>query len=563
MRIGIDTREIILGSLAGKEGVEAKTIIGDLAERFGLSRGYVYRISQSVRACGRAARRDAGGRRLDVTDEQLAWIETLTAKYDLTAVHAIELAELNGVVEPGRLSPITYNDWLRRSGISRARMKRDLKPVHEFEASAPNLIHQFDTTKLEQLHYDKDGDTLSWDPRANRKNSRGEKPDSIWLYSILDDYSRAKFALLYRSLNQYNHLNFLCRAWSEKERPSEFPFYGLPAHIYMDNGGGNQAIKFRVALKKLGVHTIPTDPSYNTPHAARKRGKIERAFQDYGEWLKIFQIRPLTWAEACESLHQFVLALNRRVHSVTHAAPFSRWLEIGRPQHAPSQELWRVFHHDHDRRLVSKNLTFSIDRHLYRLPEQRPYLDWIDQKIEVYWEPGNYSKVFAVFGAREIELAENTAEIVRPAFSYPREEREPTAVETARAAAAGQDHSGMKLYATDGKVSGAMTERLLTPSPIPSYLPRRGEAFDETKIAEKSVVGADLRVRPSFAPERWLVYVAAARQLQEEGFLSRPLSGAEQAWLKGLFAGREKIAETELNDAVKAAKAQTDEAAQG
>jgi len=541
MRIGTDTREIILSSLAGKEGVDAKNIIGDLAERYGLSRGYVYRISQSVRACGRAARRDIGARRLAVTDEQLAWIETLTTKHDFAANHAIELAEINGIIAPGAFSPSIYNTWLRQKGVSRARMRKDVSPTQEFEGRWPNDIHQFDTTKLEQLHYDKETDTLSWNPRANRKNSRGEKPDSIWLYSLLDDYSRCKFAMIYRSLNQYNHLDFLCHAWSEKPQRSEFPFYGVPGHIYMDNGGGNQAIKFLVALKKLDVHPIPTNPSSDKPFAARKRGKIENTFKSYGEWLKIFQLRPLTWAEACESLHQFVLALNRRVHSVTHAAPFSRWLEIGTPQHAPAEELWKLFYFDHDRRTVKKNLTFSVDAHIYRLPEKKPFIDWIDEKIDVYWQPGNYSTVFAVFGAREIELAENTAEIVRPAFSYPREEREATAVESARAAAGEADYSSIKLYATDG------IQNPKSKIQNPSYLPRKGQEFDDSKIAEKTVVGEDGRKRPSFAPEEWCRgELAAAHCLINERMLEPPLDQEDRQWLRDVIGGRDKISVDEL-----------------
>ncbi|HWP58990.1 MAG TPA: hypothetical protein VNL14_13945 [Candidatus Acidoferrales bacterium] len=533
-RIGIDRRDIILSSLAGKTGAEARAIIEDLAERFGISPGHVYRISQSVRATGRAARSDIGARRLTISEEQLQWLKSLTANYDLTAEAAVGLAELNNVIPPGTLNPATYNGWLRRQGISRRRLKTDVKPVHEFEAGGPNAIHQFDTTKLEQLHYDRQTDTLSWNPRANRKNSRGEKPDAIWLYSLVDDYSRCKFALLYRSLNQYNHLDFLFHAWSEKPNPAEFPFYGIPQHIYIDNGGGNQGTKFRVALKKLGVHIIPTDPSYDTPHAARKRGKIESVFKLYNEWLKLFQIRPMTWAEACESLYQFVLSLNRRTHSVTQASPFARWLEIGKPQHTPSEELWRVFHYDHDTRVVYKNLTFSIDRHLYRLPERRPYIDWIDEKIDVYWLPGDYSKVYAVFRSDEIEVEENKAAIVRPAFSYPREEREATAVEAARAAAADQSYPGMKLYSTDpGRTA---------------YLPRKGEAFDEKRIAEKTVIGADGKERPGFSAEKQLNKFEIILRLKSHGLIvNSPPSSAERFWVDSIMKGREQIGESELN----------------
>lgn len=552
-RIGNDLKQMVLFSLAGKGGEEARAIIEDLSEQMNISVGYLYKLTDVVRANGRTIRKDAGIPRLSISDQQFEAVRELTTRYDLSGEHAIELAALNGVVPDGQLKSYRYNDWLRAHRQERARHNMDVAPSRRFEAKGPNVLHHFDTTKLEQLHYDDETAVLSWDPRANRKNSRGEKPDSIWLYSLVDDYSRCKYAYLYRSLNQYNHLDFFYRAWAQKEKQSEFPFYGLPAHLYMDKGGGNYALKVLHAIHKLGIHLVPTTPSTSEPFGARKHGKVETVFRQYAEWLKIFQIRPLSWEAAQESLYQYALKLDTKIHSVTHERPFERWLSISAPRHMPDADLYAMLKFDHTERRINPDLTISIDRHLYRLPEKRPFINWIKRKIEIYWEPGRYEKVFAVNGATEIELAECRENLVRPAFSYPREERELTAVEQARAAAAGADHSGMKLFSTD--------------KPKTAYMPKRGQDFDSSRIAEKWVESGDdrgrstiqnpkseIERRPSFAPERWLGYVAAARELQERDFLSRPLSTAEQAWLKGIFGGREEIAETELMDVVKRAK---------
>lgn len=536
--IGSQTREVILSSLVGKSGREARNIIGDLAEQYDLSAAYIYHLTAAVRGGQRKRRTDAGARRVGVTEEQIEWVRALTVKHDITAETAIGLAEINGIVERGTLHPATYNKWLRQIGTTRTRLKRDVVPARSFEAQAPNILHHFDTTKLEQLHYDRKNDELSWNPRANRKNSRGEKPDAIWLYSLIDDHSRCKYAFLYPSLNQHNHLNFFYRAWSEKERPQEFPFYGVPGHLYMDKGGGNQSLKLLSALKTLNVHVVPTTPSTAERHGSRKHGKIERVFRQYNEWIKLFQIRPLKWAEAQESLYRFVIDMNTKTHSVTGTAPFKRWLTIGKPQHTPTEEFYRLFFHDHVTRLVSKYLTFTIDNHVYRLPEERPYIDWVGQYIEAYWNPGDYSKVWAVHQSREIALTENKAEIIRPAFSYPREERVKTAVEVADEKFKEVSNGGIKLFATDAGQA---------------YLPRRGEEFDDGQIAEKVVddQAEEKGWRPSHAPERWLEFNQVCFWMIEKKIFEPPLTIADRDYVAGLMNGRDKIAESELEQRVK------------
>lgn len=576
-RVGTDVIEMVIQSLAGKGGKEAKSIMEDLHHTTGLSIGYLYKVSDPVRLNGRAARHDAGARRVEISEDALEFMHGLTAKFDLDAAAVIELAVLNEKIGKNSMSAATYRAWLREEGISRARLNQDVRPYTPWEAAAPNIVHHFDTTKLEELHIE--GGRLTWDPRANRKNARGVKPDPIWLYSMVDDHSRCKFAYLYRSENQFNHLDFLFRAWSEKANPSEFPFYGIPGHIYMDKGGINYSLKVINALSKLGIHVIPTTPSTSETYGSRKHGKVENPFKTYNAWMKGLRprldpstnsLRPeaqdskaeqapgLRWEEAQESLYCFLLKRNRRVHSTTGVAPFERWLTIGKPQHPPSEELWMMLRYENDRRRVNGDLTFTINNHLYRLPEKKPFVDWVKEWVEVYWLKDRYEKVTAVRGAKEIEVAElRRADIVRPAFSYDREEKPAPATDQARARANGQDYGGIKLWDGDGSAG--------SPQARQAYLPRRGEKFDDTRIAEKTVETDAGKRRPSFAAERYLSYFEALSELQDKDFLSRPLKpgGAEQAWLKSVFAGLEKIAETALAAAVKQAQDANDEAADG
>jgi len=529
MRVGEETRREIAAALWGKRGLEARTIVRDLAAHTGLSEPYIYQLSAEARATGRARRQDAGQPRLRLEEAHYLAVQGLTVNYDLAAWHGIRMAEQNGLIPPGLLTEARYNTWLRAQHTTRTRLKRDTAPARRFEAEAPNVLHHFDTTKLEQLHL-REG-ILTWDHAANRKNSRGEKPAAIWLYSLVDDHSRSKFAYLYPSLNQYNHLDFFYRAWTRKENPTEFPFFGIPQHLYMDRGGANQAQKVSQALTKLGVHDVETTPSTWEPHGARKHGKIERVFQDYNEWLKTFQIRPHTWEEAQASLYQFVLHLNRRVHSGTRQPPFQRWLTIRLPQHMPNADLYAALYYEHEQRTVSKFLTVSIDRHEYLLPAKRPFVDWVDRRVDIYRKPGEYDRVILVLGSVEIEVPEHTENLVRPAFEYRNFPH--TAGQQARAKSAEEDHATMALWADS------------TPSKA-AYLPRKGAAFDDTKIAEKTVTTKEGRERPRFAPARWVNQFYVNNDVR--AFFADTEEGKRQRLLfvEGIMNGRTQINEDEL-----------------
>jgi hypothetical protein len=550
MRIGNDLRDAILQSLAGKTGEELKDAIAYFHEIHGVSQRHLYRLSRSVRPAARKIRKDTGALKVAVADEHVDRIEQLTITYGIHAARAIEIAEMNGMIPRDVLTAATYNRILRERGLSHRRRNTDVKPATRWEARSPNEIHQFDTTKLEHLHFDFETKRITYDPRANHKNSRGEKPRAVWLYLMLDDFSRCEFAYLYLDLNALNHLDFLCRAWGEKTNSAEFPFFGIPKHIYMDNGGGNQAIKFLAALAKLGVHRIPTEPSSSEPYAARKRGKVEGAFKFYNAWEREFRMNDsLTWDDAQEFLYQRVLERNRRDHATTHRAPFQRWLSVGKPLHMPDAQFYKLLTYDNWTRVVDRSLSFRLENGTYRLPERRPFINWIGERIQVYAEPGRRETVTAVLGKDEVEVARAQENNVRPAFHCPQEPRDRTSVEEARERAQSTGTNGpLRLWEAD-KAAAA-------------YLPRKGEAFDDARIAEKMIETDTGERRPSLAAERYLGYVEAARELQNDEFLSRPMKAAEQAWLKGIFAGREKIAETELLAAVATARSIEDKAAE-
>ncbi len=552
-RLGHDIREMILRSLVGKTGVEARDTIEALSIDAGLSVGHIYRMTAEHRAANRTARLDAGKRKLEVTDEQIERIRQLTVGYDLAAERAIELAAMNGLAPAEGLSAAAYNEIIRRQGVTRRRLKEDREPSRLYEARYPNEIHHFDATKLEHLHYDSDTDLLTFDPRRNYKNSRGERAQPVWLYLMLDDFSRAEFAALYLDLNHYNHLDFIYRAWAEKKNPSEFPFYGIPRHIYMDKGGGNQSLTFLAALAKLGVHVIPTTPSTQDPNGARKHGKVESAFKFYNAWEREFQMsRPLSWEEAEAFLYERMLWRNRRRHSQTEEIPFQRWLRIARPHHVPGEEFYRTLCYDRWTREVDNFLTVSLDGEMFKLPEQKPYVNWVGEKVQVYAERGNREQVICVRDGKEAIAKKITRDnLVRPAFHY-KDDTEPTSIAEAREQAKATGTYGpMKLYENDAAA--------------PAYLPRKGEAFDNSKIAldgppqERQPEKPAEPARPQREVKYWLTRQEAIGAMVALGmFETGRRSEQDLAFVDLLMNGREKIEYDELAEAAnrfKAAKA--------
>lgn len=529
------------------------SFIDSICKTYRCSRRHARRIIEDFLPTGRVVRRDKGQQRIALTEEQRDYLIGLSIRYDFAAWHAIEYAERAGAISKGSISPATYNHLLREHESMRARAKKDVKPVRRFEKPFPNHTHHFDTTKIEELFLDRETRMVTWEPKRKKRNSRGEKAPSVWLYSLVDDYSRVKYARFFEQENQWNHFDFFYRAWSRKEDAVKFPFYGLPRCLYMDLGPVNHATALKEAFKRLGTHVTRTTPSTAEPFGSRKHGKVERPFQDYNEFLKEIPIlAPIHFDELNERLYHHVIFLNNRLHSEIETTPFARWMEIGAARETPPEKLYAMLYRNRETRVVSSELMLSVDGHIYKLPERRPYVDWVKQKVEVIFVPGQYDTINVINGYEEIELRE-LAGIHRPSFN--RRHIDETSIDIKRAEVGKINYSAVRPppIGQEGRIN---------------YLPRKGEPFDEKRIAEKYIeeTGDGQRAtvrRPSFAPERYLTYITAARELQTQGVLSRPLSMADQAWLRNIFADREQISETELQSAVRNSQSAIDKADEG
>lgn len=552
----------------------------------------LYRLTEERRtlASSRERRADAGTRKRIVPhlDEMVRW----TVEQDLTARQVIERAELNNFIEPAHMTPADYNRILRESGISRTRLNADVEPASMIEATVPNQVWQFDPTKLEQLCFDPKRGTIRLDqrwyydpatkkvrraPRASRRHFPGGPPLDVWLYALIDDYSRVKFADIFIGKHIDNHLNFWEHAILPKANPHEFPFRGIPRHLYQDNDSSNLHAKMKIVYEALGIHVIPTDPSHDRPNSARKRGKIENGMKRYNDWAKIFYERELSFDEGRAALWDYLVSYNNRPHSTTGEVPFARWSELIQPAEVPSAELFKLFYDDKRRCHVDRHLVIKIDNRWYFVDPQLPdpqnpespqsfVVDWVDQKVDAYMKPGTHTGKIDVYrgGRHAVAREVKRSDLVRPYFVHG-EPFPQTAVEQARQRLTGTyDGPPLKLYPSDPTPpAGSSAGEVVVDQKRPAYLIRGGEAFDESRLERKGPEEEIPAAPPAFIkeiePKRPLLSTVKVKFLlkSELGFFSGDGDTAEQiAWVDRLMVGRKTIEEDEFLEAVKKAKAE-------
>lgn len=542
-RLSDDMRASLLSDLRRPpSGAPLRALVLDLVAITGLSEGYLYRLAQQSRATLRQARADAGRTRLVIAPEVEAFMEALTKQADLAASHVLHLTAQHFGLAPHFMSPATYNTWLRKKRLSRRDNARDLRPHRRFEAALPNDLHHYDTTVAEAYYLNDDG-SIGFEPGFKRyKNKPGNKRPRLILYALIDDHSRVIYARFYVSENAYNLLDFVFRAWSQKE-DKRFPFYGIPRAFYADLGSPSRSARFLAAMRKLGVEMVATTPSSSQEYGSRKHGKIERVFGEglLGEFMKLTLIyRFASIDELNATLFEWLIWKNNSRHSVTREVRFARWAQrVGAPRSMPEAELFQLLHYEHTERVVTGNLQISLNGRAYQLPYERPYLNWVGLKVEVYWHPTQADKVSVVYDHHEVEVGA-LAPVVDLAMDYK------------RVAATDREQRVEELKQIN---FNAVNIPEIYNTDLP-YLPRKGKAFDGVAIAAKTITTEEGVTRPSFAPVRYLSRFEVARDIRAAGYLLET-GQTDMALVDWIMDGREQITDDDLANALTMHRAKT------
>lgn len=462
--------------MAGLKGTAARQMAQDLASRpelGGVSWKTIYRRTTHLRS--RKTRSDAGSSEVEqkLPEETLRRMCAMTAQLDMAAWQVIEYAEENGWIDRGVVTPSSYNRLLVKYDITRAENRKNRQAHRRWQAAKPNDLHQLDFTVSEQFYIDDDG-TIKWEsPMHRNKNRRGNRKPRLWLYQLVDDHSRVKFAMFFSGLNTLYALEFLRHAWSPKADPKTFPFHGLPKILYSDQDSVLKSGKFLEAMQKLGV-----EPKRHKPGEAQAKGKVEVGFRMLKEYQKITRLKShklMTVDHANKFLYDKLIGYNWRVHSTTAEIPFQRWMRVADTdlRAAPAEELYDLLFYDKFTVHVSKDLTFTIKGVPFQLRFVQPFLEMADRKVEVFWHPREARKIVIPWKGADYEV-ETSDPQVQVAGEYKTVAKTPAQELRAELDEVDLDSAIVRTHGwNQEKYSGIQ------------FVERDGEKFDETRITQK------------------------------------------------------------------------------
>ncbi len=243
----------------------------------------------------------------------------------MTAQDAIEIAEHNGKLRPGVLTPSSYNAWLRAHQIARDEV--DIPEPHiNLRSLGPNHVHQVDFSLA-----------INWKIQNNRavyqdlvyKNKLPAAGTPRLLRLIVTDHTSGNFAVWYTAAPGESVsalIEGLWYAWTPKTYEGRsiqdvYPFRGVPRILMMDRGPGSRSQVLQNFLDWLDVRL-------NVCQGARSKGQVEIA---HWWWEQRFESRfrlepPVSIERLNDEANAFAAKLCKEViHYRTQAPRTAHW----------------------------------------------------------------------------------------------------------------------------------------------------------------------------------------------------------------------------------------------
>jgi len=276
------------------------------------------------------------------------------------------LRRLHGEVAP---SARTVERYLRRQGLSRARLEGRERAYGRFEASAPNELWVADV-----LH----GPLLG-----------GRR---AYLFCVLDDHSRFVVAARFQWAETTLALEGVLR--------TAFLALGLPDSLYVDNGSPFASRQLQRICAVLGIRLV-----HSAPGRPQGRGKLERFFRTVRErFLVELAGRELASLEELNRLFQAWLqqAYHGRVHSETKQTPLERYSSRvpRRADAGDDPELLRQAFLWQEQRTVSKTATVSLQGNRYEVDAAL-----VGCRVELLYDPFDLARIEVRYQGRPFGLA--------------------------------------------------------------------------------------------------------------------------------------------------------------
>lgn len=371
---------------------ERRQLIEDTAGLYGVSADTVYRALRERLRPKALRRADCGKTRKLPLEEMERYCEVIAALKvrttnkqgrHLSTVRAIELLEDFGVDTPegflkpakGILTKASVNRYLKAWGYDRMHFAAQ-PPAVRFQARTSNECWHFDMSPSDLKHIKKP----SW-------IEEGRGHPLLMLFSVVDDRSGAcyqEYRCVYGE-DVESGLRFLFNAMAPKAE--NFPFQGIPAMLYTDNGPIAKSRVFQHVMDYLGVQVRTHLPAGKDGRrvTARSKGKVERPFRTVKEAHEVLYHfhEPESEEEANRWLYQYLLHYNGKPHRSEPHSRLEDWLkhlpESGVRQMC-SWERFCTFAREPERRKVGPDARISVDGIAYEVDA-----DLADEQVILWW----------------------------------------------------------------------------------------------------------------------------------------------------------------------------------
>lgn len=303
----------------------------EIAALFGVS---LSTLSRWCRAAGLRVRErsDLGERRVQVKEETLQELfrlqqtgRTLKHGVQMPAKDVIDIAERNGLIPAGAVTPNYFNAWLRAQGFSRAEVDTP-EPHVDLVSLGPQHVHQADFSL--SINWKVEKHQIVYEHWVYKNKLPPAGVPRIWRFMLVDHatgYFFPHYAISPgESLKLF--LEGIYRGWSVKElggQPiqGQYPFRGVPRILMVDKGPGMKAGITGDLMERLGV-------TLNICKGSRSKGQVESLMWWWEQRFESrFRLQPLESIERLnEEAVEFAAWLcSKEVHSRTGATRRAKW----------------------------------------------------------------------------------------------------------------------------------------------------------------------------------------------------------------------------------------------
>lgn len=232
-------------------------------------------------------------------------------------------AEIAGREPPKKLNRARIDEIARTLGVDERHL-RMARPCVRLTTPGPNTWGQADFT-VAQCFYLKN---MRVHFRNVKFHSKKEPKQKIILGTYVEMYSTAKYWFAFEALGENTLIatDFLYRAFEKKG--ADFPMYGLPWNLYVDQGSPFKSGHFKALLARLGIEL-----HLHMPGNARATGMAEKSVQQTQRMESLIRTRinERDWPSLDDFnrwLYEFSIDENNKKRRGDTKTRFEKWLEI-------------------------------------------------------------------------------------------------------------------------------------------------------------------------------------------------------------------------------------------